>query len=274
MEFLTVEHENQQHELTLPALLRGSEYKTDDPDRCRKDNLFGLAIAVVVHAHEGEVPKPQRQAWFDLWEDNRKKADQYWKKVAKFNYRHDPGSYEFQAPDTDSERTFEFLVIRPWLMKALFTTPDWGRLYSIIASQLTPSKRHHSEWWVKLRDICRRAQTSIEPFDAIAEIQKISEEYRTEQETDTTPAEEQGEKAKEIPSINIQDSNVILGDVQAKNLQIGDDARIDKHPVTEKPTETGQKEIVEVKPGVFGINIDIKELVRRFWKWVCSRSKD
>lgn len=42
----------------------------------------------------------------------------------------------------------------------------------------------------------------------------------------------------------------------------------------EKPAGTGQKEIVEVKPGVFGITFDIKELARRFWKWVCSRSKD
>jgi len=41
-----------------------------------------------------------------------------------------------------------------------------------------------------------------------------------------------------------------------------------------KPAGTGQKEIVEVKPGVLGITVNIKELARRFWKWVCSRSKD
>ena len=41
-----------------------------------------------------------------------------------------------------------------------------------------------------------------------------------------------------------------------------------------KPAGTGQREIVEVKPGVCGITVDIKELARRFWKWVCSRSKD
>ncbi len=41
-----------------------------------------------------------------------------------------------------------------------------------------------------------------------------------------------------------------------------------------KPTGTEQKEIVEVKPSVFGITVDIKELARRFWKRVCSRSKD
>lgn len=40
------------------------------------------------------------------------------------------------------------------------------------------------------------------------------------------------------------------------------------------PAETEQKEIVEVKPGVFGITVNIKELGRRFWKRVCSRRKD
>lgn len=42
----------------------------------------------------------------------------------------------------------------------------------------------------------------------------------------------------------------------------------------EEPVGTGQKEIVELKPGVFGITVNIKELARRFWKWICSRGKD
>ena len=40
-----------------------------------------------------------------------------------------------------------------------------------------------------------------------------------------------------------------------------------------KPAETGEKEIVEVKPGIFGITFNIKEIGKRFWKWVCSRRK-
>ena len=43
---------------------------------------------------------------------------------------------------------------------------------------------------------------------------------------------------------------------------------------TEKPAGTGQKEIVEVKPGAFGITVNIKEIAKRIWKCVCSRSKD
>ena len=42
----------------------------------------------------------------------------------------------------------------------------------------------------------------------------------------------------------------------------------------EKPAGTGQKEIVEVKPGAFGITVNIKEIAKRIWKCVCSRSKD
>ncbi len=37
--------------------------------------------------------------------------------------------------------------------------------------------------------------------------------------------------------------------------------------------ETGKKEIVEVKPGMFGITVNIKEIAKRFWKWVYSQSK-
>ena len=114
----------------------------------------------------------------------------------------------------------------------------------------------------RLRRIAEMARSDLTP------------EKPTEAKHDITPAEEQEEKAKEIPSINIQDSNVILGDVQAKNLQIGDNACIDKQSVPKKPAGTGQKEIVEVKPGVFGITVNIKELASRFGKWVCSRSKD
>ena len=45
-------------------------------------------------------------------------------------------------------------------------------------------------------------------------------------------------------------------------------------PKDKIPEETEQKEIVEVKPGLFGITVNIKEIARRFWKRVCSRSKD
>ena len=44
--------------------------------------------------------------------------------------------------------------------------------------------------------------------------------------------------------------------------------------LTNKPAETEQKEIVEVKPGAFGITVNIKEIAKRIWKRVCSRSKD
>jgi hypothetical protein len=44
-----------------------------------------------------------------------------------------------------------------------------------------------------------------------------------------------------------------------------------QQPAVGKPAETGRNEIVEVKPGAFGINVNIKEIARRIWKLVCSR---
>lgn len=54
-------------------------------------------------------------------------------------------------------------------------------------------------------------------------------------------------------------------------------AKVERQPAEKGqkiPLAKEQKEIVEVKPGVFGITVNIKELVRRFWKRVCSRRKD
>ncbi len=49
---------------------------------------------------------------------------------------------------------------------------------------------------------------------------------------------------------------------------------LEKDLTFEKPSGTEQKEIVEVKPCLFGITVDIKELAKRFRKWICSRRKD
>jgi len=167
---------------SLPALLPGSEYKDDDPDSYRSSNLLGLAIAIVVHAEKDRATKLQKQTLFNLWEEERKKVSQYLKKLAEFNYRQAPSIYS--APD-DSEDPWG-LIIQNWLHKSLFEAPDWEFLHSIILTQ------RESVWWKKLKDICMRAETSTEPFDAIAEIQKISEEFRTEQEQDTTHAKRTG----------------------------------------------------------------------------------
>jgi hypothetical protein len=51
-----------------------------------------------------------------------------------------------------------------------------------------------------------------------------------ETKQDITPSEDQEEKAKKIPSINIKDSNVIFGDVQSENVQTGDYSSIHKQP--------------------------------------------
>jgi len=37
--------------------------------------------------------------------------------------------------------------------------------------------------------------------------------------------------------------------------------------------ETGENEIVEVKPGMFGITINIKEIAKHLCRWICSHRK-
>ena len=69
---------------------------------------------------------------------------------------------------------------------------------------------------------------------------QTSHENPEETKPDITFAKEKKEKTKLISSINIKNFTGILGDVKAENLQIGDNARIDKKPEAEKPTKTKQ----------------------------------
>ena len=72
----------------------------------------------------------------------------------------------------------------------------------------------------------KRFAQKLRLLDAIVESRREQTEIREK------PAEtELEDKAKEIPSINIQNSNVIVGDVQSENLQVGD------HPSIQKQTK-------------------------------------
>ncbi|MCK4791741.1 MAG: hypothetical protein KAV87_48865 [Desulfobacteraceae bacterium] len=62
----------------------------------------------------------------------------------------------------------------------------------------------------------------------ITNYEATKKHVKTEQ--DKTTDKEHKEKAKTIDSVNIKKFQGILGDVQAKNLQIGDNARIDNQP--------------------------------------------
>ncbi len=94
-------------------------------------------------------------------------------------------------------------------------------------------------------------------------------------EQDITPTEEEKEKVKTIGSINIQDSNVILGDVQAKNLQIGDDATIDKKPEAENPPETAQSTALGKLAWIRGLlwklyDVTVKSALEWLWTKIFS----
>jgi len=75
------------------------------------------------------------------------------------------------------------------------------------------------------------------------------------------------------------DGNPFVADEKGFRLQLTDllrsiEGNIRTDFAIERPTETKQKEIFEAKPGVAGFTVNIKEIAKRIWKYVCSRSKD
>ncbi len=66
-------------------------------------------------------------------------------------------------------------------------------------------------------------------------------------------------------SIAIADGDAVFFDKIDRALQL-----VEKD-LPKPPAEKGRNEIVEVKPGAFGITVNIKEIARRIWNWVCSR---
>jgi len=104
-------------------------------------------------------------------------------------------------------------------------------------------KRIYHQWTYKGKyfecdKFCNNLEVKLDKMDRNGDLQRawddVKPKLKPETKRDISPTEEHKEKAKEIPSINIQDSNVILGDIQAKNLQIGDDACIDNQPEANK----------------------------------------
>lgn len=173
-----MEQKEQHLVLPLPDLLPGSEcgseYKTDDPDYWRFANILGMAISIVVHAHKDNIPKPQRQAWFELWQKECKKIEQYKVRGYELMRHYHNDTY----PEVDFD--FDMLhldLIRDWLESSLFSEPGWSNLYPFISSEVKPSECCINKWWLKLKDICRPVQISTESLDPIARILKISAAY-------------------------------------------------------------------------------------------------
>ncbi len=165
----------------LPPLLSGSEYKTDDGDIHRGMNLLGLAITIVVYAEKNGVSGDCKKAWLTSFEKEYKRAQLYHKKTINFNARH--SSHITPIPDDTGCASPIYKMTFDWLRRSLLDSPNWERLYQLIKIQTTWLRNDPSaDWWNKVQSICRKVETAVDPLDPIAEIWRITQEYRTEDE--------------------------------------------------------------------------------------------
>lgn len=164
----------------LPSLLPGSELKRANPNAYRVANLKGLAIAIVVRAEEQKASKVRKRVWFTLWEKERKEAKEYATRRREHNYRRYPHMY---TPPDKVPCKPEGWGTRNWLKKSLFGEGvDWYGLHKLIGFAVNQSPDHNCEWWCAVKDICE----DITGFDPVAEILKISNEYRVKEHKTVT----------------------------------------------------------------------------------------
>lgn len=172
---------NQKGILSLPQLLPGSEYKTDDSDLYRSMNLLGFAVAIVVCAKKDSVSDDCKEAWFKSFEEEYKRAQQHCKRTINFNAQH--SSNVTPIPDDTNYANPVFKMIFDWLRKSQSDTPNWSGLYRLTKIQIVMLKKNSSaEWWNGIQNICRRAETTVDTFDPITEIHEFSEKYRLKDE--------------------------------------------------------------------------------------------
>jgi hypothetical protein len=167
--------EKPKHEFSLPPLIPGSGYVIGDPDLCRTANLLALAIAIVVYVDEKKVSEDGQNKLLDLFEKECERAKLYLKKSNNFQVRHirgvppDSGNAKFENPYPR--------IVQNWLKNSLSGTPDWDKLHDHIELQLVMFKQGHTDWWDKVKSICRRAETTVGSFDVASEIRKFSKEF-------------------------------------------------------------------------------------------------
>ncbi len=172
-----------EYEFSLPPLLPRSGYGIEDPDLCHTANLLALAIAIVVYVEEEKTTEGDKKKLLNLFEKECEKAKLYLKKSANFQARHVQGV----PPDSGNAR-FENpypRIVQGWLKNSLSGTPDWGKLYNHIELQLVMFKQGYTDWWNKVKSICRRAETTVGSFDVVSEIRKTSEEFGAKKPAET-----------------------------------------------------------------------------------------
>jgi hypothetical protein len=174
--------DNQKGKPSLPPLLSGSEYKTNDRYCNRRMNLLVLAVTIVVYAKKDGISGDGKEEWFKLFENKCAKVVQQGMKVRDFNRRH-PRYSGHRSSDTGSDDWYEKRVLA-WLKNSLFKAPDWDDLYVLVDCHIIWLKKDPStDWWKEVQSVCKRVETTVDTFDPITEILRITKEYHAKNET-------------------------------------------------------------------------------------------
>ena len=189
--------DNQKGKPSLPPLLSGSEYKSKDTDSHREANLLGCALAIVVQAQKDNLTMPQKNDYLSSFEAEVTKVVTYRKNAREFYRRH---NQKYKSPDTGNEDFFQNIILK-WLKASLTGNAcDWDGLYKLIKIQVLMFKSGPTDWWKEVQSVCKRVKTTVDTFDPITEILRITKEYHAENEavrqnetgdndTETVPAE-------------------------------------------------------------------------------------
>ena len=170
---------NMNGKLSLPPLLSGSEYESKDTDSHREANLLGLALAIVVQAQKDNLTMPQKNDYLSSFEAEVTKVVTYRKNAREFYRRR---TQKYKSPDTGNEDFFQNMMLK-WLKASLpGNACDWDGLYKLIKIQVLMFKSGPTDWWKEVQSVCKRVKNTVDTFDPIAEILRITKEYHTENE--------------------------------------------------------------------------------------------
>ena len=172
--------ENHKRKFYLLPLLSGSEYESKDTDSHREANLLGLALAIVVQAQKDNLTMPQKNDYLSSFEAEVTKVVTYRKNAREFYRRR---TQKYKSPDTGNEDFFQNMMLK-WLKASLpGNACDWDGLYKLIKIQVLMFKSGPTDWWKEVQSVCKRVETTVDTFDPITEILRITKEYHAKNET-------------------------------------------------------------------------------------------
>jgi hypothetical protein len=114
-------------------------------------------------------------------------------------------------------------MIFSWLREALQNSPYWKGLYQLTKIHIRSLNQDPSaDWWNKVQSICRKVETTVDPFDPIAEIHKLSERCRIKDEPSSVKINETNDIPGEYrtsPMSQTELANLWGGDMMQKKIR-------------------------------------------------------